>query len=228
MMHASSLATSHQTATPIDTIRTEGTIRFSFELRRPARADWIATSLSETAESWCAILRALGLLGRDHSRYGGYAFGNVSLRDPAAPGRFFVTASQTTDAPCGAPSAWTRIDGCDLARFSVVATGVAPPSSETLTHAAIYAADARIGWIFHAHAPAIWRAAAKLGIAAIGADVEYGSPALAAAVAKLAEARPAGPLVFVTLGHEDGVFACGTDADGTAGALLAALARASR
>jgi len=38
--------------------------------------------------------------------------------------------------------------------------------------------------------------------------------------------RPLEPLVFVTLGHEDGVFACGGNAEATGGALVAALARA--
>jgi len=213
---------------PSDAIRTEGTIRFSFELRAPARGDSIATSLCARAESWCAILRSLGLLGRDPRRYDGYAFGNVSLRDAASPARFFITASQTTDKPCSAPSAWTRIDQCDLVRFSVVATGASAPSSETLTHAAIYAADPAIGWIFHAHAPTIWHSAERLGLATIAADVPYGSLALAAAVARLAATRRERPLLFATLGHEDGVFACGADADGTAGALVAALASANR
>ena len=217
-------------------VLTEGTIRFSYRLRAPAAGERIARSLSVAAESWCAILRALGLLGRDAARYSGYAFGNVSVRDPAriadkpAPtsARFFVTASQTTDAPCSAPESWVRIDSFDLARFSVDATGDAPPSSETLTHAAIYSADAAIGWIFHAHAPAIWRASTKLGLATIGADVPYGSPALATAVERLARAQRSRPLLFATLGHEDGVFACGAEVDETAGALVALLARAQR
>jgi ribulose-5-phosphate 4-epimerase/fuculose-1-phosphate aldolase len=221
---------------PSDATLTEGTIRFSYTLRAPAPGERMPRSLCGAAESWCAILRALGLLGRDAARYEGYAFGNVSVRDsariagkPAPTGaRFFVTASQTTDRPCAAPEAWTRIDACDLARFSVHATGDAPPSSETLTHAAIYAADAAIGWIFHVHAPAIWRACTTLALATIGADVPYGSPALATAVERLAWSQRARPLLFATLGHEDGVFACGADADGTASALVALLARASR
>jgi len=213
---------------PSDATLTEGTIRFSYTLRAPAPGDRIAQADSDAAESWCAILRALGLLGRDAARYHGYAFGNVSVRDSRSRARFYVTASQTTDKPCNAPAAWVRIDGCDLARFSVAATGDAPPSSETLTHAAIYAADAAIGWIFHVHAPAIWRAAPRLELAAVGAEVPYGSPELATAVERLAQSHPARPLLFATLGHEDGVFACGADADGTAGALVALLARASR
>ena len=49
---------------------------------------------------------------------------------------------------------------------------------------------------------------------------------MADAVAALLRTHRRRPLVFVTLGHEDGVFACGGSAEATGGALVAALARA--
>ena len=65
-----------------------------------------------------------------------------------------------------------------------------------------------------------------MGLAAIGADVGYGSTQMAEAVSALLRTHRTRPLVFVTLGHEDGVFACGGSAEATGGALVAALARA--
>ncbi|HET6471070.1 MAG TPA: class II aldolase/adducin family protein, partial [Pseudomonadales bacterium] len=125
-----------------------------------------------------------------------------------------------------------RVDRCDVERFEVDAVGDRAPSSESITHGMVYAADAAIGWIMHAHAPAIWRNAARLGLATTGRDVEYGSRGMAAAVRALLARDHRRPLLFATLGHADGVFACAATAD-DAGALLvrthaAALARASR
>ena len=103
-----------------------------------------------------------------------------------------------------------------------------PPSSETLTHAMVYAADPAITWVFHVHSPELWRASARLGLPCTAPDVPYGTREMADAVAVLARTLPARPLVFATLGHEDGVFACGSDARTTGAALVARLAEALR
>ena len=57
-------------------------------------------------------------------------------------------------------------------------------------------------------------------------DVDYGSPEMVVAVAELMAAHHSRPLVFATLGHEDGVFACGATARDTGGLLVSYLARA--
>ncbi len=58
-------------------------------------------------------------------------------------------------------------------------------------------------------------------------DVAYGSPAMANAVGVLFKRHAARPMLFATLGHEDGIFACGYSADDTGAALVRALADAS-
>ena len=49
---------------------------------------------------------------------------------------------------------------------------------------------------------------------------------MADAVAALLEENQSRPLVFVSLGHEDGVFACGATARDTGSLLVTTLARA--
>ena len=82
----------------------------------------------------------------------------------------------------------------------------------------VYAADAGIDWIMHVHAPVIWRAAARLELPTTPHDVAYGSPAMANAVGALLKRHATRPMLFATLGHEDGIFACGASADDTGAA----------
>ena len=171
-------------------------------------------------------MKQLNLIGRDPRRYDGFAYGNASVRDIAAPNRFFITASQTGGAPRLIAEHVVRVDAWDAQRFEVEATGSRAPSSESISHGMVYAADASIVWIMHVHSPSIWRAAARLDLPVTAQDVPYGSPAMAQAVAELTRCHVARPLVFATLGHEDGVFACGGSADDTGAALVRVLTSA--
>ncbi len=210
------------------TAAAEGAIRFRYRLANPAPSDALDAPRFERLAAWRGELQKLGLIGRDPHRYGGFSYGNLSVRDPDVPSRFFVTASQTGDAPRLITRDIVRIDHWDAARFELDATGIQPPSSESITHGMVYAADPAIAWIMHVHCPAIWHAATRLALPVTAVDIVYGSAAMAQAVAALSQRQSARPLVFATLGHEDGVFACGATADATGGALVEVLANAPR
>ena len=199
--------------TPTSTEPGEGAIRFHYRLDPPHAADTLDADRFERLGAWRNILQQLHLLGRDAHRYDGYAYGNMSTRDLQTPARFYVTASQTSGAPRLVPQDIVRIDRWNAERFEVTAAGTLPPSSESITHGIIYAADPTIAWIMHVHAPDIWRRGAP------AAPVHRGRcplrfPAMAHAVAALLGDCER-PLVFVTLGHEDGVFACGATPEDT-------------
>jgi L-ribulose-5-phosphate 4-epimerase len=200
---------------------TEGTIHFAYALDAPVDAVADPHTM-ETLRGWRTVLKRLGLLGQDPARYEGLGFGNLSARDQARPAEFVVTASQTSGAETLDDDGLVRIVRGDLARFWVDALGRQPPSSETLTHAMIYQADAGVNWIFHVHSPEIWRQTRALRLPATPEHVAYGSTAMVQAVAALLEQHSARPLAFTTLGHQDGVFACGAGAD-DAGTILATL-----
>lgn len=204
---------------------TEGVIHFAYDLKAPESA--IADAgLFAQLKAWREILLRLGLVGQTPERYDGLGFGNLSMRDPERPAEFVITASQTGGVLDLVQEDLTRIVHCNLDRFWVDAVGTQPPSSETLTHGMIYAADARIGWIFHCHSPEIWSRAEDLALPATGPAVPYGSPAMVAATAELLSAYHSRPLVFATLGHRDGIFSCGPTARDTGGLLVSYLARA--
>jgi hypothetical protein len=90
----------------------------------------------------------------------------------------------------------------------------------------IYAADSRVEWVIHGHSPEIWSRAEELALPCTGPEVEYGSPEMVTATAELLASFQSRPLVFATLGHEDGVFSCGPTARDAGGLLVSYLAKA--
>ncbi len=215
---------------------TEGTIQFAYELAERSNSDLLAPSLVSSLSAWRTMLKRLQLLGQHPDRYDGFGYGNLSGRGAStldSPNKgagqeqgFVITASQTSGVTKLLEEHLVTISGYNLSRFWVDAIGQQPPSSETLTHAMIYAADSRINWVFHVHCPEIWENSDALGIPSTGADVGYGSLEMVRAVADLISGTQSRPLVFTTKGHHDGVFALGANARDTGGLLMAYLAKA--
>lgn len=204
---------------------TEGTIRFAYDLK-PFTGNVSEEGLFQQIRAWREVLIRLGLVGQNRDRYQGAGFGNLSARDPERPDEFIITASQTGGVRDLTQSELTRVLGCNLERFWVEAEGEQPPSSETLTHAMIYAADPRIEWVFHGHSPEIWQQAETLALPVTPAEVDYGSPEMVQATAELLNRHHSRPLVFATLGHQDGVFSCGSASRDAGGLLVSYLAKA--
>lgn len=203
----------------------EGIIQFAYDLK-PLDGAVAADDQLAQLNAWRTIFKRLGVVGQLAERYAGLGFGNLSTRDPERPGEFVITASQTGGVEQLARENFVRILRCNLDRFWIDAMGSEPPSSETLTHAMVYAADPRIGWVFHGHCPEIWRRAEALALPCTPDDVRYGSQDMVHAVAGLLATHQSRPLLFATLGHADGVFACGPTARDTGGLLVSYLARA--
>jgi hypothetical protein len=200
----------------------EGVIQFSYALA-PGAVALDEGLLSEFA-AWRSILRDLQLLGEDPGRYGGFGYGNLSIRHPG--GGFVITVSQTSGLGVFGRQQLVHVKRSDPAEFRVDAVGSMAPSSESLTHAMLYQADPRVNVVFHGHCPLIWRARAGLGIPATAEEVPYGTPAMAQAVQTLLSKEVRRPLLFATAGHEDGVFAAGATMRDCGTLLVAGLADA--
>lgn len=205
------------------TVEREGVIRFRHTLR-PGPS--VPRSVFGPLDAWRTVLKRLGLLGSDPRRYDGLGFGNVSMRDPDRPTTFWITATQTGELGRIEPRHMCRVVDWDLAAFSLTAEGALPPSSEALTHAAIYRADASVACVLHVHDPDTWHRAVELRLPVVARDVEYGTVAMAEAVSRLLKTNTTRPLVFATLGHEDGVFGVGGTADAIGCALVRSLGTA--
>lgn len=199
-----------------DTVDTEGVIKFilehtDVELGEVAGFD----SLSR----WRGVLRDLALIGQDPARYGGLGFGNVSMRTTRG---FIVSGTQTGDIESPGLAHYAEVVDWDVRKNRVVSHGRARPSSESLTHAAVYSDRPAVCFVFHVHSPDIWGLADRLNVPSTPVDVAYGTPQMAAAVADVCRDERRG--VFAMAGHTDGVVAYGGDARSTGLALLAVLA----
>lgn len=182
---------------------------------------------------WRAVLYRLGLVGLDPERYGGVGYGNLSARVGPFPGArgargFLVSGTQT-----GGRAALGLDDHAWVVRYAIEANrvesrGAARPSSESMTHGAIYDLGGHIRWVFHGHSPVIWQAARALRLPTSDPRVAYGTVEMAREIGRLARETPLlDRRVMAMGGHPDGIIAFGRTAPEAGSALVAALAEAS-
>ena len=204
----------------------EGVIKF--DLRYTAAAPGSIPGLEEL-NAWRRIFRQLGLIGQDPTRYSGCGFGNMSRRlppydTPRNHRPFVISGSQTGHLEELSSAGFATVNEYDAERNRIVANGPLEPSSESLTHGAVYNTHTNIRIVFHVHSPTIWRCAARLGLPATDAKIPYGTPAMAREVERLIEGSGCVENgVFVMGGHEDGIIAFGHTADEAGSVLIRAL-----
>jgi ribulose-5-phosphate 4-epimerase/fuculose-1-phosphate aldolase len=210
----------------------EGVIKFQAEHRHERLDPVRYVGLVRELSAWRRIFLLLGLVGQDDARYSGAGFGNLSARVEAGASRagrraMLITGTQTGALPELELTHFCLVDSYDAACNRVVSRGEVMPSSEAMTHGAIYDLSEQIRFVFHAHAPAIWERAHKLGIPTTAADVPYGTPAMAFEVMRLySESDLATLRVLAMAGHLDGIIAFGESAAHAGSAMIGALARA--
>lgn len=210
-------------------VKNEGVIKYQLDFT--AAPPLPASEIAEI-NHWRAILYEKKLIGQDPARYGGYGYGNLSVRlapfdAPPSARCFVISGSQTGNLRELGPAHYTVVTECHPAANRLVAHGPISPSSESLTHGAVYALDPAIRVVLHVHSPEIWHAAARLGIPITDPTVPYGSPEMAAEVARLyATTDMAQRRIFSMGGHEDGIISFGATAEEAAETLLDVLAAA--
>jgi L-ribulose-5-phosphate 4-epimerase len=152
-------------------------------------------------------LLQLRLIGVDAN---GIGFGNLSIRD-GATNNFYITGSATAGKPELALADCARVVAYDFEKNWLRYEGSAIPSSESLTHAAIYESDAKAGSVIHCHDSKLW--AALLDQAPTSSNaVEYGTPEMAYEVKRLFGVTDVqSKRILVMAGHEGGIVAFGKD-----------------
>lgn len=182
--------------------------------------------------AWRGILARLELVGQDPDRYGGAGYGNVSCRVGPFPGRtgarpFLISGTQTGGHPCMSLADHAVVSRYDIARNWVASAGLVRPSSESMTHGAIYDLGAQIRWVLHAHCPPLWRRARELRLPCTPEGVDYGTVEMAMSVKRLWRGTPLPEVrIFAMLGHDDGIVTFGRTASEAGEVLVTALARA--
>ena len=150
-------------------------------------------------------LLQLRLIGVDVN---GIGFGNLSMRDGATD-NFYVTGSATAGIQELTLADCAKVVACDFERNCVRYEGSALPSSESLTHAAIYKSDATAGALIHCHDSKLWAAVLNQAPTTSRA-AEYGTPQLAYEIMQLFK-RTDVPKIIAMAGHEAGILTFGKD-----------------
>src|SRR2546426_3520049 len=179
-------------------------VRFTCECMRPEITPFPGfAELNAYRRKLCEVQ----LIGMDSNAIG---FGNLSTREDVTH-NFYITGSATggkselTSADC------VRVVAYDFKRNWLRCEGSAIPSSESLTHAAVYESDAKAGAVIHCHDSKLW--AALLNQAQTSSKaVEYGTPEMAYEVTRLFKLTDVqSRKILVMAGHAGGIIAFGRD-----------------
>lgn len=204
----------------------DATIQFAYDLQTPGNSsEALPHEASGYAEfkAWRSILFTLDLIGQHPDRNGGYAYGNLSFANP--PG-FVITASQSSGTPTLEPEDLVQVTHASHSRFWIEALGSRPPSSDAMTHAAIYQMDPRVRFIFHIHSDEVWSVRDALNLPETPEDVAPASPEMAQAAAQLMQTHQSRPLVFAAAADRNSIFALSHHIRDCGGLLVSYLAKA--
>jgi len=146
-----------------------------------------------------------GLIGVDANQIG---FGNLSIRDGVSR-NFYITGSATGGLPELTPTDCVRVVAYDFARNWLRYEGAAIPSSESLTHAAIYKSDPSTSAVIHCHDSVLWRALLDR-VPTTSRAVAYGTPEMAYEIMRLFEETDVrSRKILAMAGHEGGIVTLG-------------------
>ncbi len=151
-------------------------------------------------------MHVLGLIDQDPKRYGGYAYGNISQR--LTGNEFIISGTQTGGINNLTANHYAHVVNCDIANNTVQSSGPIQPSSECMSHSAIYSTNPTIMAVIHIHNPEIWQHHHTLKLSTTAADIDYGTPEMAVAIQDCVRQSPQG---IAMLGHLDGVICFASD-----------------
>jgi L-ribulose-5-phosphate 4-epimerase len=188
----------------------EGYVKFTQERRATPPLD---EALWAPVEAARRVLFDAGLVGVYRGGdLDGIGFGNVSRKEvfsTVAP--FVISGTRTGEHPALDGRHYVRVLSVDAPANAVVCEGPVDASSETMTHAAVYAQDHAVGCVLHVHHRGHWER--LLGrVPTTRAEVPYGTPEMAAEVARLFAEEALGYHGFFAMaGHEEGLVAFGAE-----------------
>jgi L-ribulose-5-phosphate 4-epimerase len=192
----------------------EGYIKFRLEWKHAPPPE--AEGLSDLIRVRNELFRQ-GLIGEYADL--GIGFGNVSLR-PDESERFIISGTATGGIPTAGPEHFTWVEKAIVPENRVICRGPIRASSESMTHAMIYACSEPVRAVVHVHHRGMWDwLPGKVPVSS--PDVPYGTPDMAGEVARLfAEEDLAGKGIFVMGGHEEGIVSFAPDLDQAAEIVL--------
>ena len=169
----------------------------------------------EELKRWRRALFDAGLIGQ----CGNVGYGNVSARI-GKRGQFIITGTQTGQLVDLTGAHFARVTDYDMENNRLTCHGPVRASSESLTHAAIYALDPEINAIAHVHSDSLWKQL-RDRIPTTSSDVAYGTRAMAKEFTRLyRDTDFASSKMAVMGGHAGGLISIGDDVALAAGRFL--------
>jgi L-ribulose-5-phosphate 4-epimerase len=157
-------------------------------------------------DHWRDVLYSLKMIGEGSD---GIGYGNVSKR--ATGDHFVITGAATGKIHKLSDRHYTTVVSFDIAENKLRCEGPIIASSESMTHGTVYASNVEIGAVVHIHHAELWRNC-LYRIPTTGAEVPYGTPAMAKEIMRLfAESDLPYTRVLAMAGHQDGLLSFGMD-----------------
>ena len=184
----------------------EGYIKFRSELHQTPPP---SEGLVEEVNRWRDRLYDLGFIG---AYEGGIGYGNISIKSDLL-NEFIVTGSGTGTIPILFADHFTRVSSYSIDANSVVCEGRIDASSESMTHAAVYACAPDARAVMHIHSRKYWDA--LLGkIPTTSKSAAYGTPEMAREIKRLFDETNFREIrVMAMAGHDEGLLSYGTTLD---------------
>ncbi len=195
----------------------EGVIQYQLEFRLDHN---IGCDQFAALNGWRSYLFRLGLIGQNEGRYDGLGYGNISHRLKKKSRGFIISGTQTGHLPLLCREHYVVVDKAEPQHNRIMAHGPVKPSSEALTHAALYLASQRIQAVMHVHSPLIWRYAEQMKLPSTSAEIPYGTPQMADAVKQCMLQNGDSTGAIVMRGHEDGILVYSDDIEAAGGLML--------
>ncbi|OEK00434.1 hypothetical protein BFP97_02425 [Roseivirga sp. 4D4] len=178
----------------------DGVIKFSLEWREGEAPN--CEGLGDLIH-WRDRMYDLGLIGHDHKYDVG--FGNISML--SRKDQFIISGTQTGHIPKLGPEYYTEVIDYNIAENRLTCMGPVKASSESLTHAAIYEANAEIRAVIHIHHDQQWESWLNK-IPTTDENVPYGTPEMAYEIHRLFNENRS-MNVLAMAGHQGGLIAFG-------------------
>ncbi|MDR2052958.1 MAG: class II aldolase/adducin family protein [Treponema sp.] len=157
----------------------------------------------------------LGLVGELPN---GIGFGNVSIRTKDE--EFLVSGTATGGRRVLGSGGYCTVTAFDIEKNRVTSSGPVKPSSESMSHGAIYRACPAARAVIHIHSRKIFDGMLRDNYPRTPADVPYGTPEMARAIIACVKERGESPAVIVMAGHDEGVIVYGASVKGALDPLL--------
>ena len=153
-------------------------------------------------------LNLIGVYSSDHPVTPNIGFGNASVRY-TDNGQFIISGSQTGQKKETSVEDYALVLDYDIKNNRVISKGQTKPSSESMTHAAIYAIAPEVNYVIHVHHKEMWENHKKLEMSTTPKDAPYGTPEMAKAIQDVYSAQPKLSSPVCLLGHTEGLLTWG-------------------